>query len=125
MKSQILIGMLVASSLLVSCSVEQDEGTPITVADDVTTSIDEFVDRPPANDDIGDSGGVQGSDHPVPATRPTTTMPPAQEPDQSESVTTTTPGDSIDETPELPVPGGPLVHPREPDFTKTTPPPRD
>ncbi|MEA3510553.1 MAG: hypothetical protein U9R51_03870 [Actinomycetota bacterium] len=143
MTRQILIGMLVTSSLLVACAAEPEERAPAPAAENATTSVGEPTEQLGSEVDAssGEDQAVFEAEAPAPSmattppdqvssqSTPTTTTP-AQSPDETPTadpgeVTVEEPTPTEAETPELPEPGGPWVEPGEPDFTKTVPPPRD
>ena len=138
MKIRILIGALVAMVIIASCAAEPEEGVPTTTAEDVVSDVAEPV--APADTEaeavIPDGGGQEVLEAGAPGS--TFSTPPAASDDgdavEAEDGASTEPtvptpestGPTVPEAPapELPEPGGPWIDPREPDFTKTVPPPQ-
>ena len=143
MKIQILIGMLVTASFLASCGAELEERTPTPATENATTSVGEPAGQLGSEADVS-IGDDQAVLEPLIPAQSATTTAPVQASNQP-TPTTTTPPESTEETSVagsgevtvggstatdadasgLPEPGGPWVDPRQPDFTKTVPPPQD
>lgn len=139
MKLHLLIGTLVAMVLVASCAAEPEEVGPATVAEDVATEAEKLA--VPADNETDaiapDGGGQEVLEAGDPAS--TSSTPPvaaeasaAVETDGGDSGEVADPPSEATEpsvpevpVPELPEPGGPWTDPREPDFTKTVPPPQD
>ena len=142
MTKRILIGMLVASSLLGSRAAEPEERAPTPATENATTSVEELVGRSGSEVDApsGDDEAVLEPLTPAPSIATTPSLQASSQPTSA----TAAPPESDEETPvadsgdvvvgeppatdpdaaELPEPRGPWVDPRQPDFTKTVPPPR-
>ncbi|MDX2465802.1 MAG: hypothetical protein QNL12_00685 [Acidimicrobiia bacterium] len=138
MKLHILIGTLVAMVLVASCAAEPEEVAPTTVAEEVTTEAEELA-VPVGNetdvvapDDVGqevlDAGASASTSSTPPATPGDAAAVEAEDggsTDQTapaaEDTEPTVPEATLSELPE---PGGPWIDPRQPDLTKTVPPPQ-
>lgn len=122
MKTRILIGALAATSLAVSCAAEPEESGSTPAVEEVIAVVGEPTHSPV---EAGISGGNQGAVDQI-APSPTTSAP---SPDAKVPTIEPADGDATEPTPQatvpgLPEPGGPWVDPRQPDSTKTVPPPR-
>jgi len=140
MKLHILIGTLVAMVLVASCAAEPEEVAPTTVAEEVATEAGETA--APVDNETGAVAPDDVGQEVLDAGAPTSTAPapPASAPADASTAVETDGGDSGEPTDppseateptapeapaaELPEPGGPWNDPREPDFTKTVPPPQ-
>ena len=138
MKLHILIGALVAMVLVASCAAEPEEVAPTTVAEDVATEAEEAAvsavnETDAIAPDDGDQEVLEAGAH----TSTTSASPAgsddgaAVEAEDGGSTGSTAPAPETNEptvpeapAPELPEPGGPWIDPRQPDLTKTVPPPQ-
>jgi len=138
MMIRILIGALVATVVMASCAAEPEEGAPTTTAEDVVGDL--AVPAAPADTEaeavIPDGGGQEVLKAGAPGS--TSSTPPAASgeiaavpTEEAGSTASTDPAPEANEPTvpeeslsELPQPGGPWIDPREPDFTKTVPPPQ-
>ena len=114
MRLRILVGTVLVTSLLSSCAAEPEEIVPTTVADEVASEVESVAVPAGVDTDVAapdDAAAVEAGEGG--STEPTAPAPEATEP-------------AVPEAPvsELPEPGGPWIDPRQPDFTKTVPPPR-
>ncbi|MGB5188127.1 MAG: hypothetical protein WBO84_13495 [Acidimicrobiia bacterium] len=138
MRLRILVGTVLVTSLLSSCAAEPEEIVPTTVADEVAREVESVAvpagvetdvvapdDGPQEVLEAGANSSTSSTPPPTPddaaaveageggSAEPTAPVPEATEP-------------AVPEAPasELPEPGGPWIDPRQPDFTKTVPPPQ-
>ena len=138
MKLHILIGTLVAMVLVASCAAEPEEVAPTTVAEYVASDLAEPA--MPVDSEAEPADSVDGNKEVLEAGAPasTSSTPPAT-PDDAAAVeaedggSTEPTAPALEATeptvpeapaPELPEPRGPWIDPRQPDFTKTVPPPQ-
>lgn len=138
MKLQILIGILVATVLVASCAAEPEEVAPTTVAEEVATEAEEpavpvdnetdVVAPDDAGQEVLDDGAPNSAPPAPPATADASTAVEAEDggPTEPTAPALEVAEPTVPEEPvsELPEPGGPWIDPRQPDFTKTVPPPQ-
>ena len=138
MMIRILIGALVATVVMASCAAEPEEGAPTTTAEGVVGDLAVPAAPPDTEAEavIPDGGGQEVLEAGAPGS--TSSTPPAASgeiaavpTEEAGSTASTDPAPEATEptvpeapAPELPEPGGPWTDPREPDFTKTVPPPQ-
>jgi hypothetical protein len=145
MKAYLLIGTLLVMSLVASCAAEPEEGVPTTAADDVASEPVETAG--PAGSETEPVNPAYGSREVLEADASTSTSSipvatrddaPVAEAENRESAEPTAPPPEPEgplaeasepaepeaSASELPEPGGPWIDPRQPDLTKTVPPPQ-
>jgi hypothetical protein len=134
MKLQILAGALMVLVLVASCAAQPEEVAPTTVPEDTVAAVDEPAELAgeevdAVSSDAGEQDTTEAS-APVPESTPAVPVD-STEPRHEDSAGPPDEGLEASEPTvpevspsELPEPGGPWTDSREPDITKTVPPPR-